>query len=414
VGGIVKVNQSLEFGPLYRTLRRVTNQLVDEIRAPTAATPDWSDFDWVVARSASAMQGISGLLANRLRWREPREFIQFLQDQREHTAVFCDRARALLARIDHEARKVGVPFVGLKGAGAFNLALHGHGERPMSDLDLLVQGSHFDSMLEVMAACGYTHSHTSTRHAIYKPASTTTFHAYAEHRDNPLRVELHTHVSEALPFREVDVTSTIWSADPQPGVNAYPSRASLLRHLLMHAAGNMRAHALRALQAFDNAALAATLDTDDWEELLDDARAATWWLYPPLVLSANVRAGCIPEWVLTRAARATPPWLRSRARGYSIFELSWSNLQISAFPGIEWARTPLEALRFARTRVLPSRRAVAEMRESATSMPRLLQLPWYQMSHRQRMIRWILGRAPRVQTMTSVMAACAEVDLPNP
>lgn len=399
---------SLEFGPLYRTLRRVTNRLIDEIRAPSVTAPGWSDFDWIVARSACAMQGISGLLANRLRWRGPQAFIRFLQDQREHTAAFCDRAREMLARIDHEARKAGVPFVALKGAGAFHLELHGRGERPMGDLDLLVQRGHFESMHRVMSTCGYAHCHTSWRHAVYAPGSMPALHAYAEHRDNPLRVELHTHIAERLPYSEIDVTSTIWPADPAPGVNFYPSRAALLRHLLLHAAGNMRAHALRALQAFDNAALAATLDAEDWEELLDDTRTATWWLYPALCLSAQVRAGCIPESVLERAARASSPWLRRRATRNRIFELSWSNLRISAFPGIEWSRTPLEALRYARTRVLPGRQALTELHESMAPGHRLLELPWYQLSHPRRIARWILRRAPRVQTMTSIMAACSE------
>ena len=42
-----------------------------------------------------------------------------------------------------------------------------------------------------------------------------------------------------------------------------------MRHLLLHAAGNMRAHALRLVQLHDIALLAPRLDAAAWERLLD-------------------------------------------------------------------------------------------------------------------------------------------------
>jgi hypothetical protein len=393
------------FGTLQRALRRVTNRLINEVDAPTFIPPDWSRIEWAVARSVSAIQGISGLLANRLRWREPRDFLEFLAEQREHTVAFRDCARTALARIDAAARAAGVPVVALKGAATFGMKLHGRGERPMADLDLLIEPSGMEAMQTVMTSCGYVHSHTTRRHVAFKPAADRPTIGFGEHGDNPVRVDLHTRITEHLPVSEVDATPTIMPAILVPGINGYASRVSLFRHLLLHAAGNMRGRTFRAIQAFDAAALAGVLETADWAELLDDARFATWWLYPPLAVTAHVRPGCIPASVMECAARACPRWLRRRMRHGDMFEVSLSNLRIAALAGIEWSRTPAEALRLLRRRLIPNPQELTELREGMGGMPKLLELPWYQLSHPQRILRWVLGRAPRVQTMISVQAA---------
>jgi len=37
--------------------------------------------------------------------------------------------------------------------------------------------------------------------------------------------------------------------------------------------------------------------------------------------------------------------------------------------------------------------------------PHLRRVPWYQLSHGRRIVRWLVSRPPRVQTITSVAAA---------
>jgi len=393
-------------GPLRDALRKITSTLLAELREPTATPPDWTAFEWTIARAVCAMQGISGLLANRLRWQQPAGFLRFVREQREHTVAFRQRVRTTLADLDAAARAAGVPFIALKGSAMMDLELHGRGERPMTDIDLLVAPEHADAMSRVILALGYAFSHRSHRHVTFKPTRGGAPHILGEHEDNPLRIELHTHVAEELPLTEVDITASVRPAQMEPGSNPYASRTALLRHLAIHAAGNMRAHALRGNQAIDIAAFASTLDAREWSELLDTAIPA-WWLYPPLALAARVRPGCIPDDVLARAARLCPGWLRMRARRYDVFEVSWSNPTIAAFPGIEWSRSPIEAARYARTRLIPTRSAATELRDGVQCSPLLLQLPWYQLSHSRRILRWILGRAPRVQTLTSVMSAMA-------
>jgi hypothetical protein len=62
-------------------------------------------------------------------------------------------------------------------------------------------------------------------------------------------------------------------------------------------------------------------------------------------------------------------------------------------------------MRFVRARVLPGRRSLAELEFARQAQPQLDQVPWYGVSHGSRILRWLFSRPPRVQTITSVMAA---------
>jgi hypothetical protein len=169
----------------------------------------------------------------------------------------------------------------------------------------------------------------------------------------------------------------------------------------------MRAHALRQIQLHDIATVARSLYEQDWRALLEPRNATDerWWLYPPLALAARYYRESIPAEVLQAARSACPRDLRIAAARQSLTDVSWSNLRIHAFPGIEWARTPLDAMRFVRARVLPGRRSLAELEFARQAQPQLDQVPWYGVSHGSRILRWLFSRPPRVQTITSVMAA---------
>jgi hypothetical protein len=70
-----------------------------------------------------------------------------------------------------------------------------------------------------------------------------------------------------------------------------------------------------------------------------------------------------------------------------------------------WSRTPLEVLRVVRGRVFPERVALSELEQSRLAQPQLDNIPWYQLSHVSRIVRWLISQPPRVQTMLSVRAA---------
>lgn len=397
------------FGVLAATLRKTTEHLAGEIVDPGESPPDWTELEWAIARSAAAMQGLSALLANKLRWRGPPIWQSFLAEQQEQSVLRHARIGALLDRLDMALRGRRVAAVALKGAALRTLGLYEPGERPMGDVDLLVAGRDLLPAAAAMADVGYTESFTSRRHVVYAPQRAGAARGFGEHADNPLKIEIHTAVAEALPVRNVDITQRLRHERSSHGLNGYPTLAALLLHLLLHAAGNMRAHALRQIQLHDVATVARLLSERDWQVLLEEARDTDgpWWVFPPLALTARYYPGRIPPDALHAARTACPRILRLATEHQTLTDVSWSNLRIHALPGIAWSRSPLDALRFIQSRVLPSRIALAELR----MQPQLARDPWYGVSHGRRIVRWLLSRPPRAQTMTSVRAALASADV---
>jgi hypothetical protein len=258
-----------------------------------------------------------------------------------------------------------------------------------------------------MADIGYVEAPPRERHRVFEPRDIAPTRGFGEHIDNPLRIEIHTAIVEPLPFSKVDITVRLTSGSERPGLNHYPDLVALMSHLLLHAAGNMRAHALRQVALHDIALVANLLYDNDWRALLEreDGDDAPWWLYPPLALTARYYKAHIPPHVLQAAAALCPRALRFAADRQSLTDVSWSNLRIHAFPGVVWARTPLEALRFVRSRMLPSRRSLAEIDMARQAQPQLDTVPWYGVPHGRRILRWLTSRPPRVQTIVSVRAA---------
>ena len=50
---------------LPETLRKITETLAAELACPTQRAPDWSDFEWKIARAVAAMHGVSPQIALR-------------------------------------------------------------------------------------------------------------------------------------------------------------------------------------------------------------------------------------------------------------------------------------------------------------------------------------------------------------
>jgi hypothetical protein len=221
-----------------------------------------------------------------------------------------------------------------------------------------------------------------------------------------LAIEIHTRVAEALPVDKVDITARLRPSEPRPGLNPYPTLAALVLHLLIHAAGNMKAHALRQIQLHDIALLSRRLADADWRALIDaSADDALWWAFPPLALALRYYERVVPSELERALRRSCPPLLRRVSGRNDLTDFSWSNLRISAFPGIAWSRTPADALRYARSRALPDRGTLELVRSALECQPQMQSVPWYQLSQGRRIARWFLSRPPRVQTITSIAAA---------
>jgi len=388
-------------------LRKTTERLAREVVDPSDSPPDWTAFEWAIARSAAAMQGVTALLANRLSWSGPPLWQSFMAEQKEQSLLRHSRISELLALIESAVRDANIVAVALKGASLRKLDLYLAGERPMGDIDLLVRPDDLPSVEIVLRKLDYVPAYTTRRHRVFEPRNKLAPSSFAEHADHPLNVEIHTVVAEPLPFSKVDITSCLWQPQAMPGLSAYPSVSELMLHLALHCAGNMRAHALRQIQFHDIATLGRKFAEDDWSRLLMEpgTRSSRWWLYPPLALAERYYAGSIPEGVLRESREACPVALRIATDRETLTNVSWSNLRIYAFPGVAWARTPLEALRFIRSRVSPSRAALNDMRVGRQSQSRPDPVPWYRISHGRRIWRWLFSNPPRVQTMASLRAA---------
>jgi hypothetical protein len=395
------------FKAVAAALRKTTEHLARELTEPTHAPPPWSEFEWAIARSVSAMQGISTLLANRLLWSGPQQWQSFLTEQRAQSLLRHASIGTLLERLDAATRDARIPCVALKGAALRALGLFRPGERPMGDIDLLVRMNDIEPIDAVMRAFDYVKAYDTRRHVVYERRSKPPPRGFGEHVENAINIEIHTVVAEPLPVRNVDVTSRLWPLRAEPGLNPYASLAALMLHLLLHAAGNMRAHALRQTQLHDIATLSARFHAADWNTLLGKPRDsdALWWAYPPLALTARYYVGCVPREVLLELRAQCPRALRFSADRRTLTDVSWSNLRVYAFPGIAWSRTALDALRFIYSRVFPSRIALAELRTFRQAQPQLDQVSWYGLSHKHRILRWVFSRPPRVQTIVSVRAA---------
>lgn len=394
---------------LARALRTTTERLAREVAAPSPVAPEWTDVEWKVAHASAAMQGTTVLLAHRLRWRGPEAWRQFLASQRQQALHRDARIGALIERIDVALRAQRVGSVALKGSALRRQALYRAGERPMGDVDLLAQPADAAQVGRALEALDYSCVYDMRRHRVYAPRAAPAAVHDGEHPDNPLKIEVHFHVREPLPIQLVDITRALLGNGAGLGLRGYPSLRELFRHLLLHAAGNMRAHTLRQIQLHDIALLAGKLNDEDWRDLLatSEVDGGAWWMWPALHLTRRYYPDLVPA-VIDEFRALTPMWLRHISMHKTLTDLSWSNLRIAAFPGIYWARSPREALRFMRSRVLPDRVALEELGVLSHAQPAMMDtVPWYGVSHARRILQWVFSRPPRVQTVVSVQSALA-------
>jgi hypothetical protein len=182
-----------------------------------------------------------------------------------------------------------------------------------------------------------------------------------------------------------------------------------MTHLLLHAAGAMAFRAIRLLHLHDLALLASRMTAQDWDELLDNSRRDNghWWAFPPLQLVSRYYGRAVPIHVLSRLEADCPAVLKAISRRRTLSDLSFSDPWIRAFPGIEWAQSFSEATRYVLSRVRPDQEAQALREEVARTYVSTAGSRWHQSSQGRRILRWIVSRPTRAQTMHAVRAALA-------
>ncbi len=394
---------------LHAILRRITEKLAGELACPTGVTPDWSDFDWQLARAVAALHGVSPLLASRLKWDGPPGWKSFLQAQKAHVAGRHWRIENLLSQLDARAREEGLAMVALKGAALHAMGLYSAGERPMADIDLLVEPRHAKLAGQVLESLRFSELFANWKHRVFVPELRGTHADMGEHAQNYLKIELHERIAEILPLRITDVTESVFPHRPHPGLNAYPSNAALMVHLLIHAASAMAYRALRLLHLHDIALLSARMSSPDWEELMMPGTNAggPWWALPPLLLTARYYETAVPAYVLAELSSRCQWTLRRMARCQSLADVSLSYLWIEAFPGIGWSRSVTEMMEYVARRIRPAGETLRLRKIMAQTQVAVAQSQWGRLSQGRRMLQWALHRQPRADTLHAVRSALA-------
>jgi hypothetical protein len=392
---------------LHPTLCKVTERLARELAIPTLNAPDWSAYEWTMARAVAAMHGISPLLSRSLRWQGPKGWTRFLDEQRTHTAARHARVHAVLTSIDRKAREAGVTVTPLKGAALHELGLYAAGDRPMADIDLLVRPADVQRTAALLASSGFRQSGETWKERIFTATDERAPAEFGEHSNNSVKIELHERICEKLPWRMTDESEFIYPLHPRPGLNAYPSNGSLMRHLLLHAAGAMAFQGLRILQLHDIALLAARMSESDWNEIVtpNSRGVRSWWAFPPLELMSRYYESRVPARVLAALHDDCSYFLRALTMRKSLIDVSYSYLWIKAFPGIEWSQSIPELLAYAASRVRPNAGHMAQRRHVATTQTWAKQRTWSSMSQGRRILRWLISRQTRPTTMHAISAA---------
>lgn len=390
-------------------LRKITERLAQELGCPTKTAPDWSEFEWIVARAVAAMHGVSPLLSRALRWQGPAGWTGFLEEQRVHTAKRHGRIDELVSRLDQGAREAGVAAVALKGVALHDFGVYQAGERPMADVDLLVRPEDAPRAAKVLESLGFGESYKTWKECVYTRVDELEPAALGEHANNSLKIELHERICEKLPLHITDISEHVFPPQPQPGLNAYPSKASLMIHLLLHAAGSMAFQSLRLLHLHDLARLSSQMTQEDWETVLEAGERGErpWWAFPPLNLTSRYFPSKIPGRVLGVLADDCPYLLKWTARHRTLCDVSYSHLWVDAFPGMEWSRSLHEVLSYAASRVRPSANHIAFRAHVAESQAWAGGGEWSRLSQSRRIMQWITSRQTRPVTMYAVRAALA-------
>jgi hypothetical protein len=391
---------------LEQALREVTERLAAELGTPTLPAPVWSAMQWRVARAVAAMHGVSPLLAHCSNWQGPAEWSRFLADQRRHTARRHVRICGLLRRIDAGARAGGFAVMALKGSALHGLGLYAAGDRPMADIDLLVQPADAAPLGALLESMDYRLANADWRESVYVPAVSHDPAPLGEHAGNDVKIEAHERIAERLAWRVTDVTNSILPIAPRPGLNSYDSKAALMKHLLLHAAGSISRQSLRLLQLHDIALLAANMAPADWHELERGAsRHSLWWAYPPLRIAYRYYPRVIPADVLALAAGACPLWLRSAAARASLYEVSLSYPWVDAFPAMAWARSLRELCDYIANRLRPSASLLAARRRTLETEHWARRAAWGGLPQGRRILRWAISRPTRPATLHALTAA---------
>jgi hypothetical protein len=381
---------------LRASLRKVTEALVAEIRAPSASPPPWNEFEWGVARAAIAIHGIAGILLPRLRWVEPAHWRDFLAAQVAEIHERQRRFSLALGEINRLAGDANIPVMMLKGCALHALGIYREDERPMADIDLLVRPGELEAMTGLLHGAGYSRCGSSWKHIEFERG----------HEAERVNLDLHTRLTERLAGRDFELRGISFGAE-RGGVRGYATKAVLMRHVLFHAAGNMGRRWVRAIHLHDIARLAAYLEPMDWQELRSRDWPERWCIYPPLALATRYFEGVVDAETLSDLAASCPRRLARWARRQTLSDVSASNPGLMALPELAWCTSLGTLVRYVKMRLVPERDVLDAMRGLTESADFARGQRWFTMSHPRRVATWLFRRPMRPATLHAVRRGLA-------
>jgi hypothetical protein len=375
-------------------LRQITESLAAEIETPTAVAPPWSEFQWGIARAVVAIHGIAGLLSRGLRWAEP-GWRHFLQSEVSETREQFRHIAAALEELHALSQNSGIPVVALKGLALHALGIYEPGERPMADIDLLVRSADVGGMEGLLARAGFVPRGVTWKHREFERV-----------RDHSrVKIDLHTRLAERIASREIRLADDAFAA--VPGVQGYASRLQLLRHLLLHAAGNMSTRSARAIQLHDIARVSAQLEPAEWSRFRSDPWEQRWCFYPPLLLVDRYFPGVVDHGALAALAATCPPMLARVVKRQTLTDVSMSDPRQMALPELAWCASIGTLLRYAQLRLLPGRERTEGLRRLADTQGFGRGQRWFTMSQPARIATWLFRKPIRPATLHAVRRGLA-------
>jgi hypothetical protein len=249
---------------------------------------------WLHARLAGEAHGSPGARIGE----GAAAFLAYLADchamNTERMALWQVELEGLL----HEAGRLGVPLVALKGAAVLPFVWPAPALRPTSDIDLLARSSDHNALDDACRRRGWTFQGENPRHRTWYLArlGLDAKSDIGEHPAQPLRLEVHFHATQTFLGLRHDATEALWRDATRQRVGSammlVPDPVHTFEHMLMHTAFDLAKRATRMIKLEDLRLLAGQLSREAWEGLVSRMTAAglSRFALAPLVMAERYLA----------------------------------------------------------------------------------------------------------------------------
>ncbi len=216
----------------------------------------------------------------------------------------------LLARIAQRFESADVPLMALKGAALHLTILKHPGDRPMTDIDLMVRPEHAGQAVALLRAMGCRPGRPFVRADFFPRFYYET--EFTAGRVLPLRIDLHVRPFRPLRYAKVVPPEAFWSGAERVRIGDatvyVPGVEDMLIHLATHSAihGNARPAWLDDLRLWADTWHGRL----DWGRLRRHARAwrLTWPVHRALTAAENQCGPIRPAHVQRKMAKARTSW----------------------------------------------------------------------------------------------------------